>query len=203
MGKIEALLTLGAIGAIGVIGYAVYRNAGKVGDLFAQSAQRAVTDPFSNWLDSLLGGSNGNGNGNGRTTAPPLLEDPNLLPEAAAPPPGLDPQGPPSAYAALIPGAKKSAAQALSIWNEASGSRKRIQELAEQATIKSGSVVPELTTYQTIVDLTRVSVGGKDPLTNKFYDFIDTAEREAIPLSREAVAWYRDVEKRYVREVYL
>jgi len=201
MGKIETLLTLGAIGAIGVIGYAVYRNAGKVGDLFAQSAQRAVTDPFSNWLDSLLGGSNGNGNGNGTSTAPPILEEYNLLPEAAAPPPGLDDPGPPSAYAAMIPGAKKSAEAALRIWNP--GSRQQILEKAAALTRQSGSIVPELTQYQTIVDLTRVSVGGKEPLTNKFYDFIDTAEREAIPLSKEAVAWYRDVEKRYVREVYL
>ena len=201
MGKIETIATLGVIAAVGVIGYAVYRNAGKVGQVITQGAQRAVTDPFSNWLDNLLGGSNGNGNGNGTPQQPPLLDDPNLLPEAAAPPPGLDPQGPPSAYAALLPGARKSAEQALSIWNP--GSREQLLTQAEKLVTKSGSVVPELTLYQTIVDLTRTSVGGKDPLTNKFYDFIDTPEREAIPLSKEAVVYYRDVAKRYVREVYL
>ena len=203
MGKIEALLTLGAIGAIGVIGYAVYRNAGKVGEVVTQGVQRSFTDPFGNWLDNLLKGTNGNGNGSGGDTAPPLLEDPNLLPEAAAPGPTTDPPLPQSEADILtkkyLPGATKSAERALEFVNR--GSIMRIRDLARQAARQTAA--PELVTQFAIVDIIRESVGGAKPSTNKFYDFMDTRKEEAIPLSREAVAWYRDVVGRNVREVYL
>ena len=203
MVSVGTLLSVGLVAAVGIGAYAVYRNADKVGSALSTGFTRSVFDPFGDWLDNLFKNGNGNGNGNGSGTAPPLLEDPNLLPEAAAPGPTTDPPLTVSQAEILttkyLPGATKSASRALEFVNP--GSVMRVRELARQAARNLSA--PKLAEQFAIVDIIRESVGGAKPATNKYYDFMDTRKEEAIPLSREAVAYYRDVVGRNVREVYL
>ena len=81
------------------------------------------------------------------------------------------------------------------------------EKLITSATaIAEKSATPALTQAYSIIDAARVSVGGKEPLTNKFYRLFTLANKpyydKVLPLSREAVQFYA-TKGVIAREVYL
>ncbi len=210
MGKIDAILTLGIVAAVGIVGYAVYRNLGKVGGAVTASVTKSVSDPFGNWLDSVISGTT-NGASSGTGGAPPL--NPNepafgLLPEAQAPLDtsglyGITPKEGTSLEAKYGPKAQASAK--LILQSFAPESQQKLISIASALAEKSPT--PILTQAYSIVDQARVSVGGLDPLTNKFYQLFTLANKpisggKILPLSKEAVLSYAKFGV-VAREVYL
>jgi len=198
MVSVGTILTLGIVAAIGVAGYAVYRNLGKVGSVVSSGVTKSISDPFGNWLDNIIGTST-NGTSGGTGGAPPL--NPNvpafgLLPEAQAP---LDTSGlysiTPKEGTSLEAkyGPKAQASAQLILKSFAPESQ---QQLITTATaLAEKSPTPILTQAYSIVDQARVSVGGKDPLTNRFYQLFTLANKSLfggriLPLSKEAVLSY-------------
>jgi len=202
--KIETLLTVGIIGAVGIIGYALYRNAGKIGTVVSSGVEKTLTDPLSNYLDSLSGNV---ATSVGGTSIP----DPNkpafgLLPEAIAQTPtgdvGITPQEGTSIEQKYGPKAQESAKLILQSFAPSSQ-----EKLITSATlIAEQSPTPITTQAYSIIDAARVSVGGAEPLTNKFYRLFTFANKpydpRVLPLSREAVQAYAKVGV-IAREVYL
>jgi len=202
--KFETLLTIGIVGAIGVAAYALYRNAGKIGTVVSTSVEKTLTDPLSKYLDSLSGNTPTNVGG---TSIP----DPNkpafgLLPEAIAQTPtgdvGILPGEAASLESKYFPMAQTKAKLILESFAPTSQ-----QKLITQATlIAEKSPTPALTQAYSIIDAARVSVGGSEPLTNKFYKLFTLANQpyyeKVLPLSREAVQAYAKVGV-IAREVYL
>ena len=196
MGKFDTVLTLGIIGAVAVAGYAVYRNLGKVGGVVSTSIEKSVTDPFGNWLDSLSKGLTTNGDSGAPAPLDPSAPAFGFLPEAQAP------LSTDATYAITtseaqkledryLPRAKQSAIDILKSFNPYSQDIlvSQAQQLAEK------SPTPNLTLAQSIVDQARVSVGGADPLTNKFFQLFTLANKplfggKILPLSKEAVLSY-------------
>jgi len=216
--SIGTVLTLGIVAAVVAGGYAVYRNADKLGGALSRGVETNLSVPLGNYFDNLWSGLNNNLQ---TTTGGPVQQaqqkaagtDPtpgivNPLPTATAQTPTGDAAVTP-AYATeltnrLLPKAQESADLVLSLWSESSR-QKLIQQAAEFA---KGSPTRELTTAQNIVDLTRVSVGGSEPLTNKFYSLFTLANKpwgepgQVLPLSKEAISYYSKIGV-VPREVYL
>jgi len=205
MVSVGTVLTLGIVAAIGIAGYAIYRNLGKVGTVVSSGVTKSISDPFGDWLDSVVGSSeNGAGNGAGVPSLPSLPVATAQLPTGDV---GITP-----AYAASIE--SKYAAQAqrnaeLILKSFAPGSQ---QQLITQATLLAEkSATPITTQAYSIIDAARVSVGGAEPLTNKFYRLFTLANKpygapsvqgKVLPLSREAVQAYAKFGV-IAREVYL
>jgi len=205
MVKFDTLLTLGIVGAIGVIGYALYRNAGKIGDIVSSGLEKSLTTSFSSFFNG------GTGDTPGPAGPGPSLPDPSkpafgALPVATAQLPtgdvGITPSQAQKYEAKYLPGAQASAKLILQSFAPASQ-----QKLITAATlIAEKSATPALTQAYSIIDATRVSVGGKEPLTNKFYRLFTLANKpydpRVLPLSREAVQFYA-TKGIIAREVYL
>jgi len=197
MVSIGTVLTLGIVAAVGIAGYAVYRNLGKVGAVVSQGVVKSVSDPFGNWLDNVVSGSkNGAGNGTGVTPLDPNEPAFGFLPEAQAPLDtsglyGIDPKEATSLEAKYGPKAQASANLILQSFAPTSQ-----QKLITTATaLAEKSPTPILTQAYSIVDQARVSVGGKEPLTNKFYQLFSLANKplfggKILPLSKAAVQSY-------------
>jgi len=206
--SIGTVLTLGIVAAVGIAGYAVYRNLGKVGSVVSQGVTKSVSDPFGNWLDSVLGSSK---NGAGSGTGAPL--NPNapafgILPPVEAP---LDTSGaygiPPKEATSLEAkyGPKAQASAKLILQSFAPESQQQL--IATASALAEKSPTPILTQAYSIVDQARVSVGGKEPLLNKFYQLFTLANKpisggKILPLSKEAVQFYA-TKGIVAREVYL
>ncbi len=210
MGKFDTILTLGIVAAVGIVGYAVYRNLGKVGSVVTTGVTKSISDPFGNWLDNIIGGTT-NGAGSGTGGAPPL--NPNapafgLLPEAQAPLDtsglyGITPKEGTSLEAKYGPKAQASAK--LILQSFAPESQQQLISVASALAEKSPT--PILTQAYSIVDQARLSVGGKEPLLNKFYQLFTLANKpisggKILPLSKEAVQFYA-TKGIVAREVYL
>jgi len=208
MVSIGTVLTLGIVAAVGIVGYAVYRNLGKVGSAVSQGVTKSVSDPFGVWLDSVIGVSkNGTGSGTGEILNPELPAF-GFIPPVQAP---LDTSGefgiPPKEADVLtkryLPRAQASAKLILQSFAPESQ-----QQLITTATaLGEKSPTPALTQAYSIVDQARVSVGGKEPLLNKFYQLFTLANKpisggKILPLSKEAVQSYATFGI-VAREVYL
>jgi len=206
--SVGTILTLGIVAAIGVAGYAVYRNLGKVGGIVSTSIEKSITDPFGNWLDSLSGVSANGGIRNKTSVINPNEPAFGFLPEVQAPSDtsgayGIPPKEATSLEAKYGPKAQASAELILKSFAPESQ-----QKLITTATaLAEKSPTPILTQAYSIVDQARVSVGGLDPLTNKFYQLFTLANKpisggKILPLSKEAVQSYATFGI-VAREVYL
>jgi len=197
LGNVGTILTLGIVAAVGIAGYAIYRNLGKVGTAVTASVTKSVSDPFGNWLDSIGGGAtNGAGNGTSATPLDPTKPAFGFLPEAQAPLDtsglyGIDPKEATALEQKYGPKAQASAQLILKSFAPTSQ-----QQLITTATaLAEKSPTPILTQAYSIVDQARVSVGGADPLTNKFYQLFSLANKplfggKILPLSKAAVQSY-------------
>jgi len=208
MVSIGTVLTLGIIGAVSIFGYAVYRNADKLGGAVSRGVEKNVTAPFGNYFENLFADTPGNGNG--ASVPDPTKPAFGLLPEAEAPTPGQVPLAPQEALAIE----SKYAAQAqrnaeLILKSFAPTSQQKLITAATE--IAKQSPTPITTQAYSIIDAARVSVGGAEPLTNKFYRLFTLANKpygapsiqdRVLPLSREAVQAYAKVGV-IAREVYL
>jgi len=202
--SVGTILTLGIVAAVGIAGYAIYSNLGKVGTVVTAGVTKSVSDPFGNWLDSVIGGSkNGAGNGAGNGGIPSPLD---VLPTATAQLPtgdvGILPAEAASLQSKYLPMAQQKAKLILESFAPSSQ-----QKLITAATlIAEKSATPALTQAYSIIDAARVSVGGKEPLTNKFYRLFTLANKpfydKVLPLSKEAVQFYA-TKGVIAREVYL
>jgi len=196
MGKFETILTLGIIGAIAIGGYAVYRNLGKVGGVVSTGIQSSVTDPFGEWLDSMSKGSTTNGGSGAPAPLDPSQPAFGFLPKADAPlstdaGTAITPTYATSLEKKYLPKAQASAK--LILQSFAPTSQEKLITVATSLAEKSPT--PALTQAYSIVDQARVSVGGKEPLTNKFYQLFSLANKplfggKILPLSKEAVQYY-------------
>ncbi len=199
MVSVGTILTLGIVAAVGIAGYAIYSNLGKVGTAVSSTVTKSVSDPFSDWLDTVIGPSQ-NGGGTGGGGALPSL------PEAQAPTPqetpGITPTQAQKYEAKYLPGAQKSAKLILESFAPSS----QAKLITTATAIAEKSATPALTQAYSIVDQARVSVGGAEPLTNKFYRLFTLANKpyydKVLPLSREAVQFYA-TKGVIAREVYL
>lgn len=209
MVSVGTVLTIGIVAAVGIAGYAVYRNLGKVGKVVTAGVTKSVSDPFGAWLDSVIGGTT-NGGGSGA----PLPLDPSepafgFLPEAEAPLStdatlAITPTQAEILTKKYLPKAQESAELILKSF--APTSQQQLITTATEIAVKSPT--PALTQAFSIVEQARVSVGGVDPLTNRFYQLFSLANKpygepgKVLPLSREAVQYYARVGV-VAREIYL
>jgi len=204
--SVGTILTLGIVAAVGIAGYAIYSNLGKVGTVVTAGVTKSISDPFGNWLDSVIGGSkNGAGNGAGNGGIPSPLD---VLPTATAQLPtgdvGIEQSVAKMLTSRYLPRAQKSAKTILKIFQP----KDQPTLIARATVIGEKSATPALTQAQVIVDQARVSVGGRDSLTNKFYQLFTLANKpvyqdnKILPLSKGAVQFYatRGI---IAREVYL
>jgi len=218
MVSIGTIFTLGAIGAVIAGGFALFANRDKLGGALSRGVEENLTNPLGDYFDSLWTGLNNNvqslsggpvqqaqQEAQGSDPTPGIV---NPLPEATAQTPTGD-TGITPAYATeltdiYLQRAQESAETALAAFSESS-QQKLIEQAAEFA---KSSPTPELTEAQVITDLIRVSVGGEEPLTNKFYQLFTLANQPyggsdtVYPLSKEAVLAYSGYGV-IAREVYL
>jgi len=209
MVSIGTVLTLGIVAAVGVVGYAVYRNIGKVGTAVTSSVTKSVSDPFSNWLDNVISGTkNGASSGTGVTPLDPNAPAFGFIPEVEAPLStdatlGITPTQAEKLTKKYLPRAQASAK--LILQSFAPTSQEKLITIATALGEKSPT--PALTQAYSIVDQARVSVGGKEPLLNKFYQLFTLANKpisggKILPLSKAAVQFYA-TKGVIAREVYL
>jgi len=204
MVSIGTVITLGIVGGLAIVGYALYRNASSIGGAFSRGVTQNVTDPFGDYFENLFKDSTTNG-------GTPSVPDPTkpafgLLPEAVAQKPtgdvGITPKEATWYEKQYLERAQTSARTILASFAPSSQ-----EKLITTATaIAEKSATPLLTQAYSIVDQARVSVGGKEPLTNKFYRLFTLANKpyydKVLPLSREAVQFYAK-QGVIAREVYL
>lgn len=212
MVSIGTVLTLGIAGAIAIAAYGVYTNLGKVSGALTRGIETTVTPAFGNYFDKLFGGVKTNGSTSSSTAPLPL--DPSapafgFLPEAQAPPSTDATLAITQTEAKLLttkylPRARESAKTILKSFAPTS-QEKLITTATKIALI---SPTPALTQAYSIVEQARVSVGGADPLTNRFYQLFTLANKpygepgKVLPLSKEAVQFYGSIGV-VPRETYL
>jgi len=213
MVSIGTVLTLGIVAAVGIIGYGLYRNSAAVGSALSRGTQTNVIDPLGNYFNNLFGGST-NGKAPTKSSAPlPTPLDPRepafgFLPEAVAQLPTGDTAISLAEATELsnkyLPKAKAGAELILKSFAVSSQ-----EDLITTATqIAKQSPTPALTQAYSIIEQARVSVGGVEPLTNKFYQLFTLANKpygeagKVLPLSKEAVQYYGGLGI-VAREVYL
>ncbi len=205
MVSIGTVLTLGIIGGAGILGYAVYRNADKVGGALARGVEENITAPIGSYFENLFAGLPTSTNGTAINPATII----NPIPEAAAPEPGLETLiAPEEATAIEEKFAPKAQTRAKMILESFAPSSQDIL-IREATEIAKGSQTPVTTQAQTIVDKARISVGGEEPLRNKFYRLFTMQNVPApgfgekiLPLSKQAVQYYAG-KGIIAREVYL
>jgi len=205
MVSVGTVISLLAVGAIAAVGYAVYRNLDKIGGAVSRGVETNLTNPFGNYFENLFRDTAVSASG------PPSLPDPTkpafgLFPEAIAQQPtgdvGITTKEGTSIEAKYGPRAQRNAQLILASFAPSSQ-----QRLITRATkIAEKSATPVTTQAYSIIDAARVSVGGAEPLTNKFYRLFTLANKpyydKILPLSREAVQAYAKVGV-VAREVYL
>ena len=209
--SIGTVLTLGIVGAVAIAAYGVYSNLGKVSGAITRGVETTVTPAFGNYFDRLFGGAKTNG-GTGSSTAPLPLNPSEpafgFLPEAEAPGSkdatlAITPQEAMTLKSRYLPKAQESAK--LILQSFAPTSQEKLITTATK--IAEESPTPALTQAYSIIDQARLSVGGLEPLTNKFYQLFTLANKpisggKILPLSKEAVQYYAGVGV-VAREVYL
>jgi len=200
MVSVGTILTLGIVAAVGIAGYAIYSNLGKVGTVVSSGVTKSISDPFGDWLDSVVGGSK-NGAGNG-ATVPSLPGLPTAVAQLPTGDVGITPKEAQSIESKYAGQAQRNAELILKSFAPSSQ-----QQLITQATlIAEKSATPITTQAFSIIDAARVSVGGKEPLTNKFYRLFTLSNKpydpRVLPLSKEAVQFYA-TKGVIAREVYL
>lgn len=208
MVSVGTLLTVGIVAAVGIASYAIYNNLGKVGAVVTAGVTKSVSNPFGDWLDSVIGGSqNGAGSGGGGGSGGALPG----LPVATAQLPTGD-VGITESQAASIENKYAKQAQInaqLILKSFAPGAQKQL--ITAATLLAEQSATPITTQAYSIIDAARVSVGGEDPLLNKFYRLFTLANKpygalavqgKILPLSRSAVQAFAKVGV-IAREVYL
>jgi len=213
MVSVGTFLTIGIIGAVGVLGYVLYRNADKLGGALSSVVETKLTNPFGDYLENLSNSFTGSGGATtpaGATTpGDPSAPAFGFVQEAVAQTPDASTSITPQ-YAVTLTDkygavAQEKAKVALEMFAPTSQGIliDKATALAEQ------SPTPLLTQAYSIVDQARVSVGGAEPLTNKFYRLFSLSNKPApgfegkiLPLSSEAVQAYAKL-KIIAREVYL
>jgi len=203
--SLGTIFTIGAVAAIGAVGYAVYRNADKAGGALSKVVETKLTNPIGDYLDSIAAGVTGAGTDT--TINPATIVNP--LPVAHAATPGLETLLDPTEAAAIeskyVEKAQTSARMILESF--APGSQDLLIKSASDIATKSQT--PITTQAHSIVDQARVSVGGAEPLTNKFYRLFTMQNQPApgyggkiLPLSKESISFYAS-KGIIAREVYL
>jgi len=80
MGKAGIVLGIGVVAAVGIAGYAIYRNAGKIGDLFSSTIQGAITNPINSFFENIQ-----LPDWSGTTTEPPSVPTPPIIAGSTVP----------------------------------------------------------------------------------------------------------------------
>jgi len=74
MGKLQLVVGIGIVAAVGIAGYAIYRNAGKIGDLFSSTIEGAITNPINSFFENIQ-----LPDWSGTTTEPPSVPTPPII----------------------------------------------------------------------------------------------------------------------------
>jgi len=209
MVNIGTVLGIGAAIAVGVGAYAVYRNLGKVGGAITGTVEKNISNPFGSWLDQFASSSQGAAPANAPIAGNPAEPAFGFIAKATAQTPDASTAITPEYAVTLTDRYGAQAQERAKVVLEMFAPKSQNILIGKATEIAKKSPTPLLTQAYSIVDQARVSVGGAEPLKNKFYRLFNLANQPAkgfgtkiLPLSSAAVQFYAK-SGIIAREVYL